>query len=361
MKRIYQINDRYKHKYLEINNNNRVNDSGKKRLNFTENLAEIYKFIPIILPSELNLGTNSKEICGICKRIESSAARCSETKYKGLMLDFRFVKSQNVDALICIYAAIDICILKHKIIVKIPMDSVPNITKKLISDTGFYQITGKKFELTMETGNIPILRSGANIDNKIIDKLKDAIVEISLESQFTTDEKKQEAKKMAYSAITETVINIEEHAYQENMNDNDKLFWMTAAFFGNVLFVIIYDRGLGIPATLRNDRTLIEKMMKFLTFSGSDDAELINTAMQYFRSRTKEDGRGRGSRDIQKLITETKNGKLDIMSGNGRYTVQENNGNISTTKASLEGCIDGTFIRWALPITGTRELLNEKK
>lgn len=135
-------------------------------------------------------------------------------------------------------------------------------------------------------------------------------------------------------AITETILNIKHHAYE----DIENLRWWHYIYINNgKLTFLIYDNGMGIAKKFR--KNIFDKLKQ--------DSELIKKAMQTGVTSTKIAGRGNGSSDIRKPINRVENGKLMVVSHSGVYTYTIENGE---RLFEIKPAIAGTLVSWQFEV-----------
>ncbi len=167
-----------------------------------------------------------------------------------------------------------------------------------------------------------------------------------------------------YRALTEAMGNAVEHAYPYKYRQDNSITcipkWWRAGFKlnnDNTVIMILYDQGAGIPNTIiTNWKEKLEALASALTRDPFDD-EKIALAMEKGRSRTKVEGRGQGSYDMQKLIRESSNGILSIFSYKGGYSYK-NDGN--WRKTNLNHSLHGTLVIWQICLETLLKDDNEK-
>lgn len=154
---------------------------------------------------------------------------------------------------------------------------------------------------------------------------------------------------MLGSAITEAMLNVQYHAYEhapeEFAGPLVGRWWQYAHFdeADGAFVFLIYDLGLGILNTYKNAKSL----------NGiTPDAHLLEEALSYGYSRSKDSGRGVGSEDIKHPITQGKE-QLLICCSDYRY-IYEGAGK-PTLIERKPFIIHGNFIEWSLETEVTKE------
>ncbi|MGR6861962.1 hypothetical protein ACU5EH_17510 [Aliivibrio salmonicida] len=208
--------------------------------------------------------------------------------------------------------------------------------KKLIVDTGLFKLlqSQKKDKLQTIFNDDSSFFCGVHKD---IDKCKDVIrkrigcVELSV---------------LLDSALQETFLNINHHAY-ENVSNRNITWWCYAVLgedeSGNYLSTTVCDLGMTIPYTMRD----VKAMYKIRT-----ESESISYAMIERMTSTNDKDRGKGSSDIQSPInyTECENSYLFINSGLGRYYMGKKkiDGGVIDFNLINKYKLHGTVVEWRL-------------
>lgn len=149
------------------------------------------------------------------------------------------------------------------------------------------------------------------------------------------------------SAISEAMLNVSYHAYQdESFNSHIELMngkrWWQCSWYNketNKVVFIICDLGLGIHRSFTSASTM---------FTGFSEVTSVQTALSAGQSRYVNAGRGNGSEDIKRPIgsgcadSET----LLVFTGHARYSYNSNNPMPQCER--LPEFIPGTLIEWSL-------------
>ena len=190
-----------------------------------------------------------------------------------------------------------------------------------------------------------------------------------LESQ--SDLPKHKAKKL-YRGVSEAMTNVSQHAYIEIVDDveeaiENKGWCMFYREENERIFVAFCDLGVGIPVTLphtvikNNEKGLFLNVLKriFPTRKKYSDGELIRAAIEVKRSRTRKSHRGKGLLDMIKVVENTSNGELSIISNKGMYQYRRYNSQTSEKNKNYKESISGTLIIWSLPLASNIGNTNE--
>ena len=156
------------------------------------------------------------------------------------------------------------------------------------------------------------------------------------------------------TGMAEAIANSSEHAYVLPRNDGNPSpvnmkWWAFAREKDGVFGVVICDLGAGIPRTLR--RTWPEEAERFfLRLAGrkSRDHSLIELALKLGKTRTEEESRGKGLKDILKVVQNSKVGEMEIHSNKGVFGFDGVRG--KRFAKSHKKSIGGTIVQWSIPV-----------
>lgn len=185
------------------------------------------------------------------------------------------------------------------------------------------------------------LMSSRATDGSTADHLRNSLENLS--------GKKLSAPKAAYSAICEAMTNAVQHAYKSPATAWParyvRKWWATGAFNqqNQSIHLFVYDQGVGIPSTLPKS-SVWNQLKRFRR--ESDDASLIDAAIDARRSSIGTVGRGHGLLDIVSIIDQEKQGRLRIISGAGEVLYEPGE---KRTRKKLDGSLLGTLIEWEFP------------
>lgn len=162
-------------------------------------------------------------------------------------------------------------------------------------------------------------------------------------------------EQLLYVALSEAMTNVVQHAYNKESDVNHpnlKNRWWLSGSFNNdnrVMTVLLYDHGVGIPKTLPSKPfwSDIENFIKEKNYKLTNKGRLIQAAVEMGRSKTKLKHRGKGFRQILKFSTDSRFGKLYIVSRDGEYLFNEDC-DVITRSCPVE--LGGTFIRWEIKL-----------
>lgn len=212
--------------------------------------------------------------------------------------------------------------------------------KRLLHEMGFFKLVQTINKAEVEADKpLPIefarFRSGHLTMGKTADDLR-----IDLEKMAGPIN----AKSLMYGGLTEAMKNVLHWAYNSETPGALRRWWMSGSYHHDEkrMTIMIYDHGVGIPATLPKS-SLWERING--VFESNDDSAMIKAAMQVGRSATNQSYRGKGLADIQKFILESGGGVLRVLSGKGEYSITSRG---IEKVVERETRLDGTLIAWEI-------------
>ncbi len=156
-----------------------------------------------------------------------------------------------------------------------------------------------------------------------------------------------------YGGIMEAVTNCALHAYLQEESSQDfsllgKRWWMLIAKDPeHKIHILVCDLGIGIPVSFPMTRAAYWK--EFLVSLGNqlpEETVVIQEAMKYAATRTREANRGKGLADFKKPVDNIAGSRLHVLSNRGTYIYKPNgNANGFDSRNSL----GGTLIEWVIP------------
>lgn len=169
-----------------------------------------------------------------------------------------------------------------------------------------------------------------------------------------------------YQGIIESIGNCAEHAYKDHpdvtwrMPDNPS-WWVFQQVKDGVLMVVVCDLGIGVnralPLTLASEQGLLQKLMHVVRRTKGEDARALLAAMEYGRSSTGLQQRGKGMKNAHAVINDHGEGDFYAMSNKGCYVYRKASpsaeGQHKTVK--LRHSIHGTILGWRLPLEQTSQ------
>lgn len=162
-------------------------------------------------------------------------------------------------------------------------------------------------------------------------------------------------RRAIYKALTEAMTNTRQHAYPNGMVGFPKRppakWWAGGSWSPdhNRVHVMIYDQGVGIPATLPRSKIWRQALDLLRGREEISDAGLIDAAMELRRTQTAEPGRGKGFKDMTDWIDATGSGFFRVLSGRGQVTYKAGG---KVEKRTLPAPFLGTLVEWEISLNG---------
>lgn len=269
---------------------------------------------------------------------------------KSVLLDFSETEQLHVAGAILMYAELDRVIAQSDL--EKPVTLIHprrRRSREVLKQIGLYEVAGDKCDTIPSREDVVHWKTAKGRDQ--------SGERIAMLGVVTEEYKTQLTIASLWRGVSEAVANSVEHAYKKPRKDGfmglpETKWWMFTQVRDGYFTVAVCDLGCGYRATI--GETLPERFVSQLaeTFAQlNKDARAIHTAMEYGRSGTQEEHRGKGSRDAMSVLERHKGGDLMIMSNTGwmRYVFQD--GKLSERhNGSLGTSINGTIIWWKLPL-----------
>lgn len=175
---------------------------------------------------------------------------------------------------------------------------------------------------------------------------------ISLFAKYSSN-LSEDVRSGLFEGMSEAVTNSIQHAYpceHSNGCNCEKGWWMFSKQTENILTVVMYDTGIGIPASLKNKPEFKERLAApYRRYKKRQETMLIDIAVESNRTSTRLPHRGKGLPDMLEFVKEGHVGEFKILSGAGAfsYTAQDQ----VERGRDFEIPVGGTLIQWELPIT----------
>lgn len=289
---------------------------------------------------------------------------------KKCLVDFSKTKRATAAALLCIYASIDNANINGSYSSGLAWSKVAPHINKVLRKLNFKLLLSRKdIEYRFGAmGELPVISSvGINYMEEIVDFIQEKVY-------LGTMAPKTEH---AYGdAVSETINNVRLHAYPDLELDQKK-WWLICNVIEDVLYLAIYDMGIGIPKTVLDKPWFFASLEAFYPSTYRDlvssvpgfkesgikayipkklqDSQLIYLSMKGDVTGTKRTKHGQGSKSIKALVDETEDGKLWVFSNNGLYVFNED------AEDSAEGSVHaslklpmklpGTLVQWNIKLT----------
>lgn len=273
---------------------------------------------------------------------------------KKVRLDFRKTESFFVPGAILLTAELNRIVATSKLAKPISIiDPKFRRPREVMKQVGIHQITNDRCDIIPTRDDVVYWRATKGADQSG-DKL--AILE-SVAERANSEHAQQVELSGIWRGVSEAVANTVDHAYElprkdgfENLNETK--WWMFTQIRDEKFTAAVCDLGSGYRSTINRfiPETFIAKWNEILR-GQNRDASAIQTAMEYGRSGTREDNRGKGSRDALSVLEKHGSGQLFILSNTGCVRYSYSAGKQEDVELSDLGIdIRGTIIWWNLPL-----------
>lgn len=296
----------------------------------------------------ISLGSSSDRQL-LINSVEQMKIHASDPLVNKIILDFSTIKSLNSCGTLFLAAQIERILNSAEFSVAVEA-TYPNnsIVEQMFQHMGLLEKLGlssriKKLDASDVTPWLYV--SGYEGD---LESVAEKLPRILVESTNLT------LRMALLSGMAEAVANSSEHAYYEETSKTEvgrerQKWWLFARQVDEYILVAICDLGLGIPGTLEaNWKDELAAILKTRTGMKRKDHKMIELAFTVGKSSTNEKHRGKGLKDILKVVKEQHVGAISIYSNKGSFSID----NIAKTKYSGDdkSSIGGTIIQWKVPI-----------
>ncbi len=274
-------------------------------------------------------------------------ADCILRAKRRIFLNFDKTEKISAAAMLSMLAHVETLIATNTVKGKSPITfSNPKSAKvkSILNQVGFYGLLKKNVGRIEEFEDVDFWHhtSGECADPSRARPMLDAI-----SKQIQTSNSKK-----LYRGFIEAMANSVEHAYPASGPCNK--WWTFAGVREGKLFVVLCDKGVGIPSTLphtQSPSTLKNILQKLnVDFNHIKDSAYIKAATSLQNSSTKKKHRGKGLQDVMSVIRSTGAGYLSIFSNKGRFKYMGQNRAIESTINDYNTSINGTIIEWSIPL-----------
>ena len=311
--------------------------------------ARIFSSIKICLPALLSLGGSERRM-NLVNTIRKLKESISNIHVSSVVLDFSKVVQLHPCGTLLLLAEIDKIMedenYSKKLGVTYPTDSV---VEQMLQHIGLLERFGLPPRITeISSTNVLSWLHASGTEGEL-----DSIV--NLLPRILTDGSNMELRIALLSGMAEAVANSSEHAYKNkdknkiDCKPNLKKWWLFARQIDDDVAVAICDLGLGIPGTLEaNWKDEIASVLKTRSGLKRLDHKMIELAFTVGKTSTEKRNRGKGLKDILRVVREQKVGSIFIYSNKGIYVMD----NVDKTNVSCDekASINGTIIMWKIPI-----------
>ena len=331
----------------------------------------IFGFPIIEAPVEINLVEGSVDICTL---FFDNLSNLLKENHKCIYISFKKTSCLKAMPLLVIYSIIDEIREDQEVKTKINIiwSKRSKGVNAALEDSGSFELPSYRESKMNISSKLPVIMG----NNVRANSLSNTFVDFILDNYFPDADAEKE--QQISSAIQETVDNVGRHAYPDTESHEQKRWWFNCRRFGDNLYIVIYDTGIGIPSSLSEqnavflsrinalypdeykgaisdsipENTTLDKI-KILTRvkllkKRLNDGQLIRAAMHTDVTSTDLEKHGQGSKSIKGLITDNENSYLLMLSNYGFYSYSKNNKNKEQTVENNERMVPGTLIQWSI-------------
>lgn len=281
-----------------------------------------------------------------------------DAKSRDLVIDMSGVRRMIVDAALLFKAELSRLTQLRGIRIE-AIAPTSHRTQQVLKQTGIDRLLNLNIELEPNREDVIHWRiadgSRAGVDPRSLEPMMEDIEEVT-----------GLATHPVYQGIIESIGNCAEHAYKDHpdvtwrMPENPS-WWVFQQVKDGVLMVVVCDLGIGVnralPLTLASELGLLRKLMHVVRRTKGEDARSLLAAMEYGRSSTGLQQRGKGMKNAHAVINDHGEGDFYAMSNKGCYVYRKSSpsaeGQHKTVK--LRHSIHGTILGWRLPLEQTSQ------
>lgn len=159
------------------------------------------------------------------------------------------------------------------------------------------------------------------------------------------------------TSVSEALTNVSNWAYEGVAPRGPQQWWVAATYapVTGSLTVVVYDQGITIPTSLSKRDWYQDMIAKLRAFWGANDevsswtsSRWIAAALEYGRSKSRQDNRGKGLPQMADILDHCPAGSLRIVSGTGSCYLEK--GQPLREEEGLTMPISGTLIEWKLSL-----------
>ncbi len=281
-------------------------------------------------------------------------ATCSQD----LLIDMSGVRRMIVDAALLFKAELSRLTELHGIRIE-AIAPTSHRTQQVLKQTGIDQLLNLHIELEPVREDVIHWRIAegprAGVDPRLLEPMMEDIEKVT-----------GLATHPVYQGIIESIGNCAEHAYKNHPDVTWRMpgnpsWWVFQQVKDCVLTVVVCDLGIGVnralPLTLAGEQGLLRKLLHFVRQTKGEDARALLAAMEYGRSSTGLQQRGKGMKNAHAVINDHGEGDFYAISNKGFYVYQKaspsTEGKYRTVK--LRHSIHGTILGWRLPLEQTSQ------
>jgi len=311
--------------------------------------------IRVQAPKKFSLSSNYQETVSCLKRLKDYALleQPAGTRRQQVWIDLSKVETITPAGALVLAAEMDRWRrYKHAKLAPRNVDKWDPNVRKLLDGIGFFRLLGvgssgqpkEDGEIT-EFAVLPLISS---------DQLSGVLFEPILDLLNKAAQILGQAP-WVYQALIEAAYNATLHAYPDDQPIKypvvSKRWWATACWNieEGVVKFLIYDQGVGIPATLPKSRYFehIRAWLpkRFREYS-SEASRLIEAALRVDRSSLK-GGHGKGLQDVIAPVDKIKGSRVRILSGTGGIIYYHG---VKIERRDETQHLGGTLLEWTIPV-----------
>lgn len=319
-------------------------ESGWLRLRSRAPLPALILFAPKIL----SFSKNHNEMLGFIRDYQWYVhVPLAASPHDNMVVDLATVEYIDLDAALVLVAEYHRACMKRRGYHP-PIDDAnwPQWVRALLESLGFYQLV-QAAERTADPeilGSFPFtfvpFIAGSSVEGEAVNEII---------SRLSAAAGRTPRRIATYNALLEALKNVKIHAYPDDAPPQVAPIvpnWWTAGAFDPAerqLQFVVYDQGVGIPATL--PRRSIWESIRMLCPLEFNDADLLQGALEWERSASGLRERGNGLWAICSLVEELPGSQVRILSGSGELTYFSDG---SLAKKLHDKPFCGTLIEWSL-------------
>ena len=321
---------------------------GKRLLEKQKKDSRFFASRKFVLPETVCITTKAhrRSLLDLLHKIRSAAL---DGRISSVYIDFSKIKMLHPSGTILLLAELERLMecdmSRRKLIPNYPEDEV---VEQLFQHVGLLERFGLENRIEKVDHESVVNWMNASGTEGDFDAVAELLPSVLIEGANT------ELRLAVTTGMAEAIANSSEHAYVLPRNDGNPSpvnmkWWAFAREKDGIFWVVICDLGAGIPRTLR--RTWPEEAEQFLMrLAGkkSKDHSLIELALKLGRTRTEEGSRGKGLKDILKVVKNSKVGVMEIHSNNGIFGFDGELG--KRFAKSHKKSIGGTIVQWSIPV-----------
>lgn len=341
----------------------RLRHRRKKRRNCRQRSTNRDAPVPLRAPTAIGLHTKTAhhELTKFLRGLRKESAKSTNVS-TSIKIDFTQTKSVNSNGMLLMLAEIDRIKRTFGERLSLTCTYPGDITvEKVFQQVGLFSILQKRYRQTITENDKSVFHwnysTGICVDAQQADTMLKGV-----------RSKVPKGYLRIVTGVEEAMDNAVHHAYIEPRGDrlsgcptaDERRWWVFAEVLDGWLHVAFCDLGLGIPATLpKRWGEHVKDIMKLVSLSESKrDYKMIQRSLELGRTRTGQDNRGKGLKNIAKAAQEL-NGKLCVFSNKGVIDIDYRTGSPVYHQDGFKRSILGTVIQWSIPITDTQDLRNE--